>query len=237
MLQACLNGSRSKRDRSWCPISPDELRAEAAGAVEAGAEALHGHPRDPDGRESVAADDVDRAVTAIREVTDVPVGVTTGTWITAEPSEIPAAIRTWTVLPDFASVNVHEPGALEIVELLLDRGVGVEAGVWNADAASDLAESDLASRCLRILVEPLEQDVDAALDTAAGIDAALTAAAPQVARLLHGIDATAWALLAEAAQRGYDARIGLEDVLTLPDGSMPGSNADLVRAGLALTSS
>jgi uncharacterized protein (DUF849 family) len=156
--------------------------------------------------------------------------VSTGAWIVDDPDEMPAAIRRWTVLPDFASVNVHEANALEVADLLLDRGIGVEAGVWTEDAAAVLAQSGLAERCLRILIEPMEQTVDAALDVVAGIDAALVAAAPQVPRLLHGTEATTWPLLAEAAKRGDDARIGLEDSVLLPDGSSPSDNADMVRA-------
>lgn len=234
LLQACLNGSRTRDHHPRCPVTPDELASEAAAAVAAGAGALHVHPRDGDGRESVEPGDVAAALDAIRAVTDVPVGVSTGAWIVAEPGGIAAAIRRWTVLPDYASVNVHEPGALQTAELLLDRGVGVEAGIWSADAASDLAESDVAEHVLRILVEPMEQDVDAALDTVGAVDAALVAATPNVPRLLHGIDATVWPLVAEAARRGDDTRIGLEDTLTLPDGSRPESNADLVRAALAI---
>ena len=52
-------------------------------------------------------------------------------------------------------------------------------------------------------------------------------------RLLHGVDATAWPLLREAARRGYDARIGLEDTLRLPGGEPPGDNLDLVKAARA----
>ena len=44
------------------------------------------------------------------------------------------------------------------------------------------------------------------------------------------MDATAWPLLREAARRGYDARIGLEDTLRLPGGEPPGDNLDLVKA-------
>jgi uncharacterized protein (DUF849 family) len=235
LLQACLNGARSRDDHPKCPVTPDELASEAAAAVAAGAEALHVHPRDGDGRQSVEPDDVAAALDAIRAVTDVPIGVTTGAWIMAEPAMVPAAVRRWTVLPDHASVNLHEPGAFDLAELLLDRGVGVEAGIWTADTASDLAESDLAQHFLRILVEPMEQSVDEALDTVAAVDAALLAAAPHVPRLLHGIDTTAWPLLAEAAHRGDDARIGFEDTLALPDGTRPESNADMIRAALTIT--
>ena len=33
-----------------------------------------------------------------------------------------SAIRSWTTLPDFASVNLHEAGAAQVIELLLERG-------------------------------------------------------------------------------------------------------------------
>ena len=50
--------------------------------------------------------------------------------------------------------------------------------------------------------------------------------------LLHGEDTGAWPVLTVAARLGLDTRIGLEDVLTLPDGTVPPGNADLVRAAL-----
>jgi uncharacterized protein (DUF849 family) len=58
----------------------------------------------------------------------------------------------------------------------------------------------------------------------------LTRAGATLPRLLHGTGDTAWALLAEAARRGYQARIGLEDTLLLPDGRVAADNAVLVAA-------
>jgi uncharacterized protein (DUF849 family) len=37
-----------------------------------------------------------------------------------------------------------------------------------------------------------------------------------------------WPLIDEAAARGYDIRVGFEDTLALPDGSLAVSNAVLV---------
>jgi hypothetical protein len=75
----------------------------------------------------------------------------------------------------------------------------------------------------------MEQTVDAALDVVAGIDAALMAAAP-TCPACTGSKRRCGPLLGEAAQRGDDARIGCEDWVRPPDGSTPGSNADMVRA-------
>ncbi|HEX3232939.1 MAG TPA: 3-keto-5-aminohexanoate cleavage protein [Gemmatimonadales bacterium] len=78
--------------------------------------------------------------------------------------------------------------------------------------------------------EPAQQEVSAALRQVERIEAVLERWAVSCPRLLHGTDATAWPLLDEAARRGYDARIGLEDTLTLPDGSLAAGNGTLVAA-------
>ena len=86
---------------------------------------------------------------------------------------------------------------------------------------------------MRILLEPRDVELDDAIATVDAIEQRLDGVAPDVPRLLHGYRDTAWDLLAEAARRGYDARIGLEDTIRMPDGSRAHDNADLVRAALA----
>jgi uncharacterized protein (DUF849 family) len=229
MLKACLNGARRPADHPCCPVTPDELATAGAAAVAAGAAALHVHPRGDDGAETLHGTAIAAAVDALRASVAVPIGVSTGAWFLPDPDDRLRAIDGWTALPDFASVNIHEAGALRIAEALLDRGVGVEAGIWTADAARTLVDSGLADRCLRFLYEPMEQDLDAALANVAGIERRLAGVAPAIPRLLHGIFATAWPVFEHAAAHGYDARIGLEDTLVRPDGSPATDNADLVR--------
>src|SRR5262249_50835437 len=104
----------------------------------------------------------------------------------------------------------------------------VEAGLTLPNDARLLIESGLAGRCVRLLLEPDEPETAAALATVAAIEALLDTASSQAPRLLHGMEATTWPLLDEALRRGYDTRIGLEDTLTLPDGSLARDNAQLV---------
>ncbi len=236
LLKACLNGGRQREDHPRCPITPAELAADGAAALAAGAEALHVHPRDEDGFESLASHDVAATVEVMREIVDAPISVTTGAWIMSDPDERLTAVEQWTVLPDIASVNFHEAGAAELAKTLLDLDVAVEAGVFDADAASVLVSSGLADRMIRILIEPRDETVEAAVATLDAVERLLDRAAggpPDVPRLLHGYGDTAWDLLAEAARRGYEARIGIEDTMRLPDGSRAHDNAELVRAALA----
>lgn len=230
MLKACLNGARRRSDHPRCPVTPQELATDGAAAVTAGAAALHVHPRDGQGDETLDAASVTAALEAMREHLAMPIGISTGAWFMPDPADRLRAIERWEVLPDFASVNFHEPGAQQVAEALLDRGVGVEAGIWTTDAATVMAHSGLAERCIRILIEPMEQDLGDALATVRDIENRLDGVAPGVPRLLHGFEMTSWPMIDHAAARGYDTRVGLEDTLTRPDGTTARDNADLIRA-------
>jgi uncharacterized protein (DUF849 family) len=235
LLKAALNGARSPAEHAALPVLPHQLAAASAAAVAAGAGAIHLHVRGSDGKESLAPSHVAQTLSAVREACPgIPIGLSTGAWIEPDPARRAAAVRSWHLQPDFASVNFHEPGAAVVAEELLQRGVGVEAGLAGAAAAAALVTSGLAGRCLRILLEPQEGDLAAATATVLEIEAVLDGASVQPRRLLHGTGPTAWPHLALARERGYDARIGLEDTLILPDGRRPADNAQLVAAAIVM---
>ncbi|MGW0548729.1 3-keto-5-aminohexanoate cleavage protein [Streptomyces altiplanensis] len=229
MLQVCLNGARSRAECSQLPLTGDELAAAAREAVAAGAEDIHLHPKDRDGRDTLEAAAVAAAVSAVRAgVPGVSVGVTTGAWATADPRARAAQVRAWTVLPDHASVNWHEDGAAHVATALLDRGIGIEAGIYSGTtAAQRFLDWPESHRVLRVLAEITETTPQAALRAAAGLLDELESAAAPI--LLHGEEAAAWPILRLAATRRLDTRVGLEDVLHLPDGTAAQSNAALVR--------
>ncbi len=183
-------------------------------------------------RESLEGADVARTLLAVKAAApNAQIGVSTGAWILPHPARL-QALAAWEVLPDFASVNFSEEGAVELARLLLSRGVDVEAGLCEAANAAVLLKSDLAASCLRVLLEPQEQELARALETVNAIEKVLGVRAeprrllPPI--LLHGVEATTWPLLDEAIARGYDVRIGLEDTLVLPDGRIAKHNAELV---------
>ncbi|WP_328484216.1 3-keto-5-aminohexanoate cleavage protein [Streptomyces sp. NBC_00377] len=230
MLQVCLNGARSRAACAHLPVTPHELATAAREAVAAGAQDVHLHPKDRDGQDTLEAAAVTAAVTAVRAaVPGVPVGVTTGAWATPDPEARAAQVRSWTVLPDHASVNWHEDGATQVAAVLLDRGIGIEAGVYSGtSAAQRLLDWPESHRVLRVLAEITNTTPQAALHAAASLLDDLGSATSPI--LLHGEDAAAWPILQLAASRRLDTRIGLEDVLHLPDGTPAQTNADLVRA-------
>ncbi|MBA2681637.1 MAG: 3-keto-5-aminohexanoate cleavage protein [Ktedonobacteraceae bacterium] len=229
LIKACLNGAREPGEHPTLPLTAEDLTLDAALVVAAGAGALHIHPRAADGKQSLAAQDQAAAISAIRaRCPGVPVGVSTAIWIEPDVALRLQYVREWTVLPDFASVNFEEPGVGELCGVLLERGIGVEAGISSIADVELLLKSGLAGRCLRILIEPVEEEIAAALAASNAVIQALDEAHIQIPRLLHGFDATVWPMLDTALHHGYDTRIGLEDTLTLPDESPASGNEELV---------
>jgi uncharacterized protein (DUF849 family) len=227
LLQAALNGDRTKADHPAVPLSADELARDAAACVAAGAGAMHLHPRDAEGRETLDRAVVDPVVRAVREACGVPVGVSTGAWIEPDLERRLALIRAWTA-PDYASVNVSEAGAPAVMEALRAAGVGIEAGVWSVEDAGRLAATGHAGDVTRILVEPVDPPPDDAVAIVAAIHTELDRLGITAPRLQHGDGEATWALIGDAVGRGLDTRVGLEDTLDGED------NPALVRAARRL---
>jgi uncharacterized protein (DUF849 family) len=239
-LEVCLNGQRCRDEHPAVPLTPAQLATAAAESVAAGAQAVHLHPRGGDGRESLRAGDVSAAVSAVRRACPgVPVGVSTGLWISGhDPAARLAAVAAWAELepdrrPHRASVNVGEPGFAEVIDALQSAGIVVEAGVWSIADAERLAASG-RSDCGHLLVEVIGTPVGEAAVAAAEILDRLDTLGVRGPRLLHGHDENAWSLVAMAGRLGLATRIGLEDVLSGPDRRPARDNAELVRQARAV---
>ncbi len=232
LLQAALNGDRARADHPAVPLSVEELVRDAAACVAAGARAIHLHPRDANGRESLAPGVVNAVVEAVRGACGVPVGVTTGAWIEPDLERRLALIAGWSA-PDHSSVNVSEEGADDVMRALLAAGVGIEAGVWSVEDAEALAASGVADRVTRVLVEPVGAG-DGALAIVEAIHAALDAVGVTAPRLQHGDGDATWPLIEDAVRRGVDTRVGLEDTLHDPDRAVTAGNPSLVAAARAI---
>lgn len=231
MLQVCPNGSRTED----VPVSADEIAGAVRAAADVGAEDAHLHPKDDLGADTMDAFHVAEAVTAVRASTpSIQVGVTTGAWTAPGPVERAALIRSWTVLPDHASVNFHEEGAELVAEALFERGVAIEAGIFSGtEAAERFLRWPHAHHVLRILAEVTDPDPETATGTAKALLHDLGARHDRPV-LLHGEDGGAWPVLRLAVRLNLDVRIGLEDTLVLPDGSPAADNAALIQTARAL---
>ena len=229
-VKACLNGARARAEHATVPLAPAELAADAIAVRSAGAFAVHVHPRDRSGAQTLDPKACDAAVAAIRAAAPrLPVGLSTSAAIDRDPFARAAAITAWRQRPDFVSVNLSELGWGGIARAALHAGIAVEAGLATPADAEELRRSPFAHQVLRALVE-----VDGGADDARAIAELIPDGVPQ---LWHGYGERTWEVVSAAGAAGVDVRVGLEDVLVLPDGRRAASNAELVAAALNLISS
>jgi uncharacterized protein (DUF849 family) len=165
--------------------------------------------------------------------------VSTGLWITGgDVAARRRAVAGWAGLaaaarPDFASVNVSEPGMAALLEALAAAGIAAEAGVWSAADARTAALASPADGWLRVLVEIIDVPAGGAVAAADEILRELDRSGVAAPRLLHGEQEACWPLVGHAGRLGLPMRVGLEDTTTGPDGHQVSGNAELVRLALA----
>jgi uncharacterized protein (DUF849 family) len=235
IVQACLNGARAASFHPALPVTPDAIARDAVAAVAAGAAELHIHARDEAGRETLRPEIVDITIEKLRRACPgTLIGISSGEWIEKDDSRRRDFIRNWSVLPDYASVNLNEADCAAVIEHLEKRGIGIEAGIWTATDAARCLDLSLTARALRLLFEIMQQEQGTALAELAAIEKRLGGAARRKSVLLHGMDKTVWTFITAAFARGYSTRIGFEDTCALPDGRLAPSNAALVAAAVEL---
>lgn len=231
-LQAALNGDRI---HPAAPRTAAAIAEAARSAVDAGAQSVHVHAFDNNGRETLDGAACGRTVRAIRALCpDTPISLTTSAAIVADPGERFRIVEAWEVMPDLVTANQGEPGIVDLCELLLSRGVGIEAGLMSINDARAFVNSGLADRCRRVLIEPLDADPDRAVTHAADMENVVASAGIMLEQVHHGDGIASWAVNQRALGRGHGIRTGLEDVTLLPDGTQARDNGDLVRAAVSL---
>jgi len=151
LLQAALNGNRN---HPAVPRTPEQLARDARIVVEAGARSLHLHAYDEQDRETLAATYCAAALRAVRAACPgVPLSLTTSASVEPDPDRRSALIAAWPELPDLVTANMGEAGILDLCNLLIERGIGIEAGLLSLNDARVFIASGLAPRCVRALVE------------------------------------------------------------------------------------
>lgn len=231
-LQAALNGDRV---HPAAPRSPAAIAAAARASRTAGAHSVHVHAYDQAGKETLDATACATVLRALRRLCPgLPISLTTSATLVPDPEERLRIVAAWDDTPDLVTANQGEPGIVDLCELLLSRGVDIEAGLLTLEDARAFVRSGLASRCRRVLLEPLDEAPDVALRHAAAMEDTLASAGVTLEQVHHGYGVASWAVNRRALARGHGIRTGFEDVTVLPDGSPATDNAALVEAAVDL---
>ena len=149
-LQAALNGDRI---HPAAPRTPTAIAEAARAAVGAGAQSVHVHVFDDAGRETLDGAACAKVLRAIRALCpETPISLTTSAAIVRDPRKRFSIVEAWEEMPDLVTGNQGEPGIVELCELLLSRGVGIEAGLLSIDDARAF-DGEFAPGLLLAIVE------------------------------------------------------------------------------------
>jgi uncharacterized protein (DUF849 family) len=242
LIQCTVNGPFGHDLHPRVPVTCDEIRRDVAACTRAGARSFHIHTRDAAGAESLSPADVSRMVAAARQgakeaSADVEIGLTTGAWIVPDLRTRLDMIAGWENV-DCATVNVSEDGFEQVMAVMLEIGVGVDAGIWAMEDVHRFEQSGFAQHVARVSVElntdpPYNLSGDPA-EHASRTHTALDDIGVTAPRLEHGDGEWTWPLVEDAFRRGWATRVGFEDSIYLPDGSVAADNAALVAAAVVL---
>jgi 3-keto-5-aminohexanoate cleavage enzyme len=259
IITCAISGALANRDQCPAiPYTPDEYAAEARRIVDEGGVMIHIHARRPDGTPSHTVEDFRAITDAIRaEVGDAAiVNYSTGA------VGVPVADRIaylGALRPEVAALNMgsmnyakYSPRRRdfvfqavfsnpfdEIVALLQamnEHGIRPEHECFDLGHVGSLAPLvDMG-----LLAPPLHvsfvMGVTGGIPATARNLAAMVDNAPAGAHWgVIGVSRAQWMLVAAALTLGGSVRVGLEDNLYLPDGTMARSNGDLVAKARRMT--
>jgi uncharacterized protein (DUF849 family) len=260
IITCAISGAIANRDQCPAiPYTPQEYAAEARRAVDEGGVMIHIHARRPDGTPSYEVEDFRAITDAIRaelDGQDVIVNYSTGA-IGVPVAKRIAYLRE--LRPDVAALNMGSMNyakysatrkafvfqtvfcnpfdeIIELLEAMNELGIRPEHECFDVGHVGSLAPLlDMG-----VLSPPLH--VDCVMGVTGGIPPTARNLAAMVDNIpagahwgVIGIGRVQWALAAAALTLGGSVRVGLEDNLYLPDGTMARSNGELVARARRLT--
>ena len=259
IITCSISGALANREQCPAiPYTPEEYASEARRIVDEGGVHIHIHARKPDGTPSYEVEDFQNIKDAIKaEIGDAAIiNFSTGTvgvsvekrvaYLREVRPEVAALnmgsmnyAKYSTSRKDFVFKTVFENSFDEIIELLNamnELGIRPEHECFDVGHVGSLAPLvDMG-----VLHEPLH--VDLVMGVTGGVPPTarnLAMMADNVPAGAHwgviGISRVQWMLVAAALTLGGSIRVGLEDNLYLPDGTMATSNGELIAKARQLT--
>jgi uncharacterized protein (DUF849 family) len=259
IITCAISGALASRDQCPAiPYTPAEYAAEARRIVDEGGVMIHIHARRPDGAPSHAVEDFRAITEAIRAEVgdDVIVNYSTGAVGVSVEERVAylSALRPEVAALNMGSMNYAKYSQrrrdfvfkavfanpfdeiIALLEAMTEHGVKPEHECFDLGHVGSLAPLvDMG-----LLAAPLH--VSFVMGVVGGVPASarnMAAMADNLPAGAHwgviGISRAQWLLVAAALTLGGSVRVGLEDNLYLPAGTMARSNGDLVAKARQMT--
>lgn len=241
ILMCAPNGARKTRsDHPALPITPLELADCAESILDAGAAIIHLHVRDESNGHSLDVDRYRRAIDAIRDRVsdDLVIQATTEACGIYRPEQQMAIVRELhpeavsLALKEFCPDKAAEPEASTFFHELDERRVLAQYILYSPEEVERFVrlqqEGVIPERSAFVLFV-LGRYSDDLTGKPQELDGFVTALDGRAEWAVCCFGRSEQAAVARAATMRGHARVGFENNLLLPDGSVAGSNADLVR--------
>ncbi|WP_415919568.1 3-keto-5-aminohexanoate cleavage protein [Tateyamaria sp. SN6-1] len=238
-IMVAPNGARlQKSDHPAVPISATELARTALECRAAGADALHLHVRDAQGGHSLDPDLYRAAIAAVEQaMPDMPIQITTeaaGRYDFGDQMRLLDALR-----PAAASIAIRETArapdeAARFYARALHQGISIQHIAYGAPCLAQLARwfaDQTVPAPMRDVILVLGQYAPPRAARPPNLAPLLRAARTADLRVtVCAFGPAEQDCLIEAARHGCDLRVGFENNLVSPDGSVWRTNADAVAA-------
>ncbi len=241
IVMSAPNGARRDQDdHRSLPITPDELATCAEGVAEAGASILHLHVRDEQGRHSLDPDRYRAAITAIRDrvgdrmiiqVTTEACGLYSAEQQMATVRELkPEAVSL--ALKELCPDDAAEPAAAEFFAWLNTNQIMPQYILFSPEEVirfADLRQRGVIPDDWPFVLLVLGRYSDSLTGDPDLVESFVEDLQQDVTWMVCCFGQTENVAVAEAARLHGHARVGFENNLTLPDGSIAPDNAALVK--------
>jgi 3-keto-5-aminohexanoate cleavage enzyme len=242
LITAAICGAELTREHTpYLPLSPEELAAEAEACAKAGAQVIHLHVRDAEGKPSQDPAIFDKALKLIRERCDVLVQFSTGGAVTATAEERLAPVRQVKPGPDFVTFSLGtmnfgaevfynpQPMLDTFAKAFAEEGLKPEIEIFDAGMIDTLK---------RMIKKGLIQ-TPAHVDLVLGVPGGMAGNLRNLMFLLESLpEGTSWTvsgvgasqlpLTVHALALGGHVRVGLEDNIYYRKGELSEGSAPLV---------
>jgi 3-keto-5-aminohexanoate cleavage enzyme len=243
VITAAMVGAETTREQTpYLPISAEEIAEDAVKCREAGAAMVHLHVRTADGKPSQDTELFRAAIRAIRKRTDILIQVSTGGAVGMSVDERCGGLRlTGEDRPDMATLTTGtvnfgdevfwnpRPLVRDIARRIKDLGLRPELECFDVGMVDEV----------RALAKEGLVDLPAHFDFVLGVPGALTAREDALDFMRASLpEGSTWTVAAVgrhqlpfvelAAERGGNARVGLEDNIFVSKGVLAKGNWELV---------
>ncbi|EHR31972.1 hypothetical protein HMPREF9709_01785 [Helcococcus kunzii ATCC 51366] len=234
LKKICLNGGLFPTQEVKVPITLKQYVKEIQFFINKGILNFHIHFRDSYGNESLDENIIYPQFRFLKDkfpMINIGIGSPLQNGINSKLRE--DLISNWyNFKPDFISVNLSEKGSIDLINILKEKDIKIEYGIFSLKDAEIFTNNKLYINCYRVLLEIIDDNNNPktsakAIKEANNLVNYFQQLYPDIEIILHGENKYDWDIIKIAIEKNINYRIGLEDTTIDNKGRILESNIEL----------